>query len=156
MNPLLLQLAMGVLTQLGGGFAGPNAYPTLGPQRLPAAYPPSGLHRRPVSRGASEQLATLAIATCQLRGGLIDRREAQRRVTAFGESRGWRAGWARAIPLQRVDAAIRSSGGCDALLPGMGRSPWLEEAPEERPIGSALPRPASPSQAERFGLQPYR
>ncbi len=164
MNPFLLQLAMAALSQLGGGFGGPMQAPTLGPGLFSAPMPTPAPRRGPTpfrrppyadpTQGA--QVASLAVATCQLRSGMISRDEARRKLQAFGASRGWQPGWGQAIPLQRLDAAIRSAGGCGALLSrlgeGQGRSP-VRSGPA---IGQAMPLPMSPSQAEGFGLAPYR
>ena len=164
MNQFLLQLAMAALSQLGGGFGGPMQAPTLGPGLFSAPMPtpaprriPAPFQRTPYADETQQaQLVSLAVATCQLRSGVMSRDEARRRVQVFGEGRGWQRGWAQAIPLPRLDAAIRGAGGCGALLSrlgqGRGRSP-LRGGPA---IGRAMPTPMSPSQAEGFGLAPYR
>ncbi len=164
MNQLLLQLAMAALSQLGGGYGGPMQAPTLGPGLFSAPLPtpaprrvPGPFRRLPVpDQVQGAQVASLAVATCQLRSGMISRDEARRRLQAFGVSRGWQPGWGQAIPLQRLDAAIRGAGGCGAMLSrlgaGRGRSP-VGGGPA---IGRAMPTPMSPSQAEGFGLAPYR
>jgi hypothetical protein len=164
MNPFLLQLAMAALSQLGGGFGGPMQAPTLGPGLFSAPMPTPAPRRAPapfrrppyVDQTQGAQLASLAVATCQLRSGMISRDEARRRLQTFGASRGWQPGWGQAIHLTRLDAAIRGAGGCGALLSrlgaGRGRSP-LRGGPA---IGRAMPTPMSPSQAEGFGLAPYR
>ncbi len=164
MNPLLLQLAMAALSQLGGGFGGPMQAPTLGPGLFPAPMPapaPRGTpapFRRPVGpdQAQREQLASLAVASCQLRSGVISRDEARQRLQEFGDSRGWQLGWGQAIPLQRIDAAIRGAGGCDALLSGLGEGRGRAPGRRGPAIGRATPAPRSPSQAEGFGLAPYR
>ena len=151
MNQFLLQLAMAALSQLGGGSGGPMQAPTLGPGLFPAPRPAPAPHR-----AQGDQLASLAVATCQLRSGVISRNEARRMLENFGASRGWRPGWGEAIPLQRVDAAIRSAGGCEALLSGLGEGRMRSPGSRGPAIGRGTPTPQSPSQAEGFGLAPYR
>ncbi|MBC1261734.1 hypothetical protein FQK07_10765 [Synechococcus sp. BSF8S] len=164
MNNLLLQLAMAALSQLGGGYAGPLQSPTLGPRLFPApnplALPGPAPFRSPAGTGRNrpqgEQLASLAVTTCQLRSGVISRSQARQRLQGFGESRGWQPGWGEAIPLQRVDAAIRSAGGCQALLAEFGERGGSFPGRRGPAIGRATPAPQSPSEAEGFGLAPYR
>lgn len=164
MNPLLLQLAMAALSQLGGGFGGPMQAPTMGPGLFPTPMPapaPRGgpaPFRRPArpDQPQGEQLASLAVATCQLRSGAISRDEARQRLQDFGASRGWQPGWGEAIPLQRIDATIRGAGGCGALLSGLGEGRGRAPGRRGPAIGRATPAPQSPSQSEGFGLSPYR
>lgn len=151
MNQFLLQLAMAALSQVGGGFGGAMPAPTLGPGLFRAPMP------APAPRRANgEQLASLAVATCQLRSGVISGAEARRMLEDFGASRGWQPGWGQAIPLQRVDAAIRGAGGCEALLSGLGEGRIRSPGSRGPVIGRGTPMPQSPSQAEGFGLAPYR
>lgn len=164
MNQLLLQIAMAALSQLGGGVRGPMQAPTLGPGLfpLPMAAPRTRLgsapFRRPpgLNRAQAEQVASLAVATCQLRSGVISRDEARQRLKTFGESRGWQPGWGQAVPLQQLDAAIRGAGGCEVLLSGLGERSGQSPGRGGPAIGRATPPPQSPSQVEGFGLAPYR
>jgi hypothetical protein len=96
------------------------------------------------------------VATCQLRSGVISRSQARRRLRGFGESRGWQPGWGQAVPLQRIDATIRGAGGCEALLSGLGEGSGRSPGRRGPAVGRATPTPQSPSQAEGFGLAPYR
>jgi hypothetical protein len=164
MNSFLLQLAMAALSQLGGGFGGPMQAPTLGPGLFPAPMPGPAPRRRPPpfrrptgpTRAQGEQVATLAVATCQLRSGVVSRSQARRRLQGFGESRGWPPGWGQAIPLQRIDATIRGAGGCEALLSGLAEDSGRWPGRRGPGVGRAMPTLQSPSQAEGFGLAPYR
>lgn len=155
MNPLLLQLAMAALGQVmggggfggggfgGGGFGGgasPFPPQTPMPQR-PLPQPPM---ERPVrAQAPSLQLATLAAATCQMRSGSLNRTQATSLLQQTGKAWGWETDWAMRIPLNRLDAAIRSAGGCTALLEQI------------RDNGEPSSAPAT-ERAEGFGLSPYR
>ena len=158
MNPLLLQLAMAALGQvmggglgggLGGGFGGGfggggGASPFMPTNPMPQQPRPQAPLQRPAPRAAqvpSLQLATLAAATCQMRSGQLNRAQAANLLQQTGKAWGWDANWAQQIPLQRLDGAIRTAGGCTALV----------ERIREQDSGES-----STAMAEGFGLSPYR
>ena len=138
MNPLLLQIAMAALGQFvgAGGMTGGGMQPMTMPQR-PMQQPP--LEQPVRATVPSLQLSTLAAATCQMRAGTLSRPQATALLQQTGKAWGWADTWAQQIPLQRLDGAIRTAGGCSALL---------ERIQERAESDTAM--------AEGFGLSPYR
>jgi hypothetical protein len=101
-------------------------------------------------------LASLATATCLLRGGVIQRDQALQMMHHQGQTWGWRPDWGQRIPLAQVDRAIGSAGGCTALLERMQDG----EPAGSRVVPATYPSPSSGassfSEREGFGLAPYR
>lgn len=157
MNQLLMQLALAALGQFaGGGLAGGGLAGV--PMGLPMAPVAPMAPVTPVTTRASTpslQLASLATATCLLRGGVIQRDQALQMMQHQGQIWGWRPDWGQRISLAQVDQAIRSAGGCMALLERMQDG----ERGDGRVITATYPSPESGgssfSEREGFGLAPY-
>ncbi len=149
MNQLLMQLALAALGQFAGGGLGGVS------MGLPMA-PMAPI--TPVTTRASTpslQLASLATATCLLRRGVIQRDQALQMMQHQGRIWGWRPDWGQRISLAQVDLAIRSAGGCTALLERMQDG----ERGDSRVVTTSYPSPESGSSSfserEGFGLAPY-
>ena len=154
MNNLLLQLAMAALGQMSGG----------GLSQLPLNIPsrpfPVSRQSRPVyptrsTQAVNLQVATLATTTCLMRSGSIGRGEAITLLERQGQTWGWPRTWGQRIPLNSVDQAIQSAGGCNALVQraheaAPGRTATISATHRGRNSGG------NQSEREGFGLAPYR
>jgi hypothetical protein len=156
MNQLLMQLALAALGQFAGGGLGgaPMGLPMTPMAPMSPMAPITPVPTRATT--PSLQLASLATATCLLRGGVIQRDQALQMMHYQGQTWGWRPDWGQRIPLAQVDQAIGSAGGCTALLERMQDG----EPGDSRVVPATYPSPAngggSFSEREGFGLAPYR
>jgi len=101
------------------------------------------------------QVATLATTTCLMRSGSIGRGEAITLLERQGKTWGWPRTWGQRIPLNNVDQAIQSAGGCNALVQrareaAPGRTATISATHRGRNSGG------NQSEREGFGLAPYR
>ena len=155
MNNLLLQLAMAALGQMSGGGGLAQS-----PLNIPSMPFPVGRQSRPMyptrsSQAPNLQVATLATTTCLMRSGSIGRGEAITLLERQGQTWGWPRTWGQRIPLNSVDQAIQSAGGCNALVQrareaAPGRTATISATHRGRNSGG------NQSEREGFGLAPYR
>lgn len=163
MNNLLFSLAMAALSQftglggaapggLGIGGMGPGGYGLGsgggfgGGLGMGGGLPMPGYGARPpaiANPGPDLKLSTLAVVQCLHDEGRISDEQARGLVAQQGARRGWAQGWEATISPRQVGQVIGSAGGCQRLLSQIGRS------------GSRIAQAPS-SEAEQFGLAPYR
>ena len=156
MNQLLMQLALAALGQFAGGGLGgaPMGLPMTPMAPMSPMAPITPVPTRATT--PSLQLASLATATCLLRGGVIQRDQALQMMQQQGQTWGWRPDWGQRIPLAQVDQAISSAGGCTALLERMQNA----GPGDSRVVPATYLSPSSGGSSfierEGFGLAPYR
>jgi hypothetical protein len=141
MNPLLLQIVMAALGQMGGLTTSPG----LG---MPAPLPVN-----------QRQVASLATATCLMRSGRLSRQDAIGMLQRQGRRQGWADGWGRRISLGQLDSLIRRAGGCPRIISQIAgiRQPLRPQPIRRRPVlPEAESGRGSRSAREGFGLAPYR
>ena len=164
MNNLLLQLAMAALGQMSGGGV-PQMPLNIASKPFPVSRQSRPLYPTRSVQAANLQVATLATTTCLMRSGSIGRGEAVALLERQGQTWGWPRTWGQRIPLERVDQAIQSAGGCNALVQrareaSSGRTASIPTTHRGRGYGDSGYRDrgygVNQSEREGFGLAPYR
>lgn len=166
MNELLLSLLVSVLRQGSPiGLPGGIATRPLPPRVLMAPATPRSWPVAPsYGRDRALQHTTLAALYCLGQDGRISGPQTRTLIDRQGDRRGWPAGWERQVPARDVGRTIGAAGGCRPLLARLG------DTGVRRPAGNGIPRMPSPgsssdgrspgsdsrSEAEGFGLAPYR
>lgn len=158
MNQLLLNLAMAALSQFGGmgrmpgpGFGGGLPPGGGGGYRLPFQPRPTTTVLRP-----SLEVATLAGVTCLERQGSLSAAERTTMLRSQGQLLGWPGDWDRSVSGEAVERLIQRAGGCPSLLKALRRgglrpSDGVASGGDRGGVNGG-----NDSEAEGFGLSPYR
>jgi hypothetical protein len=158
----------------GMGFPG-NGFPGVG---IPGgggqggiALGPRGYGSQPQNPGSSNpspamQLASVTAAHCLEQGGQLAPGEGNSLLVTQGRARGWPDGWQQGISDSQVERLLSRYGGCDGLLSALrqGRlTPGRNGSGangggliSRQPYGGTPAQGQPNSEAEAFGLAPYR
>jgi hypothetical protein len=168
----------------GMGFPGTgvpsNGFPGVGVPgsggRGGIALAPRPYGSQPLNPGSSNptpamQLASVTAAHCLEQGGQLAPGEGNSLLVSQGQARGWPEGWQQGISDRQVERLLSRYGGCNGLLsalrqgrftPGQnGMAPYGSGANgggliSQEPFRGAPPQGQPNSEAEAFGLAPYR